>query len=97
MENQLYDDKVISKMDSTDKSMENNCENKSMIQLEATQLDMASTVDFCKGVLHIFLVKLGGKYIVRYICYIKYYTPFKVNFNTCLVVSNIYKYYFSDT
>ena len=32
-----------------------------MIQLEATLLDMASTVDLCKGVLYIFPVKLGEK------------------------------------
>ena len=60
MENQLYDDKVISILDSTDKSMEKT-ENKSMIQHEATLLDMASTADLCKGVLYIFPVKLGEK------------------------------------
>ena len=49
MENQLYDDKVINILDSTDKCMENNSENKSMIQLESTLLDMASTPDLCKG------------------------------------------------
>lgn len=74
MENQLYDDKVISILDSTDKCMENNSENKSMIQLESTLLDMASTPDLCKGVLYIFPVKLGDKYIVRYICHEIFYT-----------------------
>ena len=48
-------------LDSTEKSMENS-ENKSMIQLESTLLDMASTADLCKEVLYIFPVKLGDKY-----------------------------------
>ena len=67
MENQLYDDKVISLLESTEKCTEHNVENKSMIQLEVTLLDMASTADLCKGVLYIFPVKLMDKYIVRYL------------------------------
>ena len=65
MEKNLYDDKVISLLESAQESDSTTTENKSIIQLEATLLDMASTYDLCQGVLYIFPVKVMDKYIVR--------------------------------
>ena len=61
MEKKIYDDKIITlpepKMSTPG--------NKSLIQLEATLLDMASTRDLCQGVLYICPIKVMDKYIVR--------------------------------
>ena len=65
MEKALYDDKIITVPDLTEKSLQKTPENKSMIQLENTLLDMASTTDLCQGILYIFPVKVINKYIVR--------------------------------
>ena len=64
MEQNLYEDNVITLQDKT--QQESPTENKSVIQLEATMLDMASTPDLCQGVLYIFPIKVLDKYIVRY-------------------------------
>ena len=65
MEKALYGDKIIIVPDLTEKSQQKTPENKSMIQLENTLLDMASTTDLCQGILYIFPVKVINKYIVR--------------------------------
>ena len=38
--------------------------NKNLIQFEATLLDMASIPELCQGVLYMFPVKVGDKYIL---------------------------------
>ena len=63
MERTLYEDKVLSlkcgdECDST-------TNNKSMIQLENTLLDMGSTIDLCQGILYMFLVTTDDKHILR--------------------------------
>ena len=45
MEKNLYDDKIISLLESAQESDLTTTENKSIIQLEATLLDMASTYE----------------------------------------------------
>ena len=65
MEENLCDDKIIPLDESAQEASASNPENKSLIQLEATLLDMASTENVCKGVLYIFPVKVMDKYIVK--------------------------------
>ena len=65
MEGNLYDDKIIPLHESEQKASPSNLENKSLIQLEATLLNMASTENLCKGVPYIFPVKVMDIYIVR--------------------------------
>ena len=65
MEKYLYEDKVLS-LKSGDES-NSTSDNKSMIQLENTLLDMASAHKLCQGILYMFPVKVDGKYILRLI------------------------------
>ena len=63
IERKLYDENVLSLPDLAQET-ELTIENKSMIQFEATLLDMVSIPDLCQGVQYIFTVKLIDKYIV---------------------------------
>ena len=45
--------------------MRNLHKNKSIIQLEATLLDMAATPQLCQGILYVFPISLYDKFIVR--------------------------------
>ena len=74
MEKKLFEDGIISIGDinvtsTTDDQTLHTPPNKSLIQLEATLLDLAATPDLCQGVLYMFPVKLGSKYIIRYLKY----------------------------
>ena len=51
MEKNHYDDKIISLLESGQVSDLTTTENKSIIQLEATILDVGSTYDLCQGIL----------------------------------------------
>ena len=66
MEKKLYDDGALCLHKIAEETNEIS-ENKSIIQLETTILDMASTPDLCQGVLYLFPVKVYDKYIVRYV------------------------------
>lgn len=72
MENKLYNDNIINlgntKYTTTGASHIDTSQiaNKSLIQLEATLLDMASIPDLCAGVLYLFPVKVADKVIIRY-------------------------------
>ena len=59
MERTLYDDKVLSL------KCGDEFDNKSMIQLEKTLLDMGSITDLCQGILYMFPVKTDDKHILR--------------------------------
>ena len=72
MEQKCYNDKVIAlgnnfanKPNGLEKSS-----NKSLIQLEATLLEMAATPQLCQGVLYMFPINLDGKYIVRHVFFL---------------------------
>ena len=65
MERKLYYDNIISLGDTSNDSTIT-YSNKSLIQLESTLLNMASTPSLCQGVLYIFPVKLNDVTIVRY-------------------------------
>ena len=47
MEENPYDDKIIPLHESAQEASASNLENKSLVQLEATLLDMASTENLC--------------------------------------------------
>ena len=64
MEENLYNDKIITLHESAQEASARNLENKSPTQLEATRLDIASTENLCKGDQYIFPVKVMDKYIV---------------------------------
>ena len=69
MEKKLYDDNIISlggNETSNEDTNKDTYSNKSLIQLEATVLNMASTPSLCQGVLYIFPVMLTDYIIVRY-------------------------------
>ena len=63
MERTLYDDKVLSLKCGDE--CDNATNNKSMIQLEKTLLDMGSITDLCQGILYMFPVKTDNKHIIR--------------------------------
>ena len=65
MEKILYDKIIVTLSESANESKMSTPGNKSLIQLEATLLDMASTADLCQGVLYICPIKVMDKYIVR--------------------------------
>ena len=76
MERKLYNDKIISLGDTSNDSTII-YSNKSLIQLESTLLNMASTPGLCQGVLYIFPVKLDNVTIVRFWFFFTfYYIPF---------------------
>ena len=67
MEKKLYNDGVISLGNTIKSSIKDKkvYTNKSLIQLEMTQLDMAAYPDLCRGIIYMFHVPLQGKNIVR--------------------------------
>ena len=70
MEKQLFDDGIISLEETYDKDTHLSPEtqiysNKSLIQLEATLLEMAAYPQLCKGVMYMFHIPLQGKHVVR--------------------------------
>ena len=71
MEKKLFEDRVIT-LEDTDEfnSSSEKLSNKSLIQIEATLLDMASTPELCQGLLYLFPVCVHNKYIVRYFYFV---------------------------
>ena len=83
MEKNLYDDKIITLADLTQESDLSIPDNKSIIQLEATLLDMASTSELCQGVFYAFPVKVMDKYIIRLLIQV---------YNQYLLVDHLFLY-----
>ena len=81
MEKILYDDKIVTLPEPANEPQMSTSGNKSLIQLEATLLDMASTGDLCQGVLLICPIKVMDTYIVR-----------SINPHTDHQLSNIFSY-----
>ena len=69
MEQNLYNDGVIclSGTFGTSTTESPAFANKSLIQLEATLLELAATPELCKGVMYVFPIAVQGKYIVRHV------------------------------
>ena len=68
MEKRLYDDGIIDlgeEPHQTNNKEVKTFSNKSLIQLEATLLDIASTPELCQGASNMFPVKVGDKFIIR--------------------------------
>ena len=84
MEKNLYDDKIITLADLTQESDLSIPDNKSIIQLEASLLDMASTSELCQGVFYAFPVKLMDKYIIK--------LTLTDTYNQCLLVDHLFIY-----
>ena len=67
MEQKLYDYKVITLGTSTANKLEDleDYSNKSLMQLQATLLEMAAAAELCQGVFYIYPINVDGKNIVR--------------------------------
>ena len=77
MEKKLYDNNIINlgegHVDESSSEDQETYANKSIIQLEATLLDMALVPGLCKGITYIFPVTLNNVYInVRVLSPIKH-------------------------
>ena len=68
LEDNLYDHGVICIPDSsaaTSCTQSDTYANKSLIQLEATLLELAASPQLCQGVVYMFPVPVQDKYIIR--------------------------------